>query len=169
MTAGTLNRYWTQVIIFLVAVIAVGGIVIWARYGGSQPIDIYTPPAEEIPAEIYIGGAVTNPGFYPLQAGDSIESLVQAAGGASDSADLGQLELYLTEAGAEARPQQVDLNRAQARLLQALPGIGEVRAQAIIDYRQHNGPFRNINELTKVDGIGTATYEQLKHLITVAD
>jgi len=50
-----------------------------------------------------------------------------------------------------------------------LPGIGEVRAQAIIDYRRQNGPFHNISELTKVEGIGTATYEQIKQLITVAD
>jgi len=54
-------------------------------------------------------------------------------------------------------------------LLEALPGIGETRAQAIIDYRQQNGPFHNINELTKVEGIGIATYEKIKHLISVAD
>ena len=48
-------------------------------------------------------------------------------------------------------------------------GLGKVRAQAIIDYRQRNGPFRNISELTKVEDIGTATYEKIKHLISVAD
>ena len=42
-----------------------------------------------------------------------------------------------------------------------LLGFGEVRAQAIIDYRHQNGPFRNISDLTKVEGIGIATYEQI--------
>ena len=125
------------------------------------------PTARELPDEIYIGGAVSNPGFYSLKAGDTIEALVQAAG--IQDADLIQLKLYILEPGEEEPPQKIDLNRAEAWLLEALPEIGESRAQAIIDYRQQNGPFKNINELTKVEGIGTATYEKIKHLISVAD
>ncbi len=169
MTASKFNRYWTLVIIFLIVIITTGSMVVWARYSGSQPIEISTPPAQELPAEIYIGGAVSNPGFYPLKAGDSIEALIQAAGGTTGSADLTQLKLYLPELGEGEKPQKVNLNRAESWLLEALPGIGKVRAQAIIDYRQQNGRFRNINELTKVDGIGITTYEQVKHLVTVAD
>ena len=67
------------------------------------------------------------------------------------------------------QPQKINLNRAEAWLLEALPEIGESRAQAIIDYREQNGPFHNINELIKVEGIGTATYEKIKDRITVAD
>jgi len=169
MTTSKLNKYWTLVIIFLIAIITVGSIVVWTRYSGNQPIEISTPPAQELPAEIYIGGAVSNPGFYPLKARDSIEALIQAAGGTTSSADLAQLKLYLPEVGDAAKPQKVNINRAELWLLETLPEIGEVRAQAIIDYRQQNGRFRNINELTKVDGIGTTTYEQIKHLVTVAD
>ncbi len=66
-------------------------------------------------------------------------------------------------------PQKIDINRAEAWLLQALPGIGETRAQAIIDYRRQNGPFQSINELTKVSGIGAATLDSIKDLITVTD
>jgi len=69
----------------------------------------------------------------------------------------------------EQQPQKIDINRAEVWLLKALPGIGEAKAQAIIDYRQQNGAFRSTNELTRVAGIGTATYERIKHLITVAD
>jgi competence protein ComEA len=54
-------------------------------------------------------------------------------------------------------------------LLQALPEIGETLAQRIVDYRQQNGPFRNTSELMKVAGIGAATYQQIKDLITVKD
>lgn len=169
MTTSKLNKYWTLVIIFLIAIITVSSIVVWARYRGSQPVEISTPPAQELSGEIYIGGAVSNPGFYPLKVGDSIEALIQAAGGTTTSADLTQLKLYLPEVGDAAKPQKVNINRAELWLLEALPGIGETRAQAIIDYRQQNGWFGNIYELTKVDGIGITTYDQIKHLVTVAD
>ena len=165
------SKYSALVIILLVAIIVIGGIVIWSRYEPGQPIDISTPEltSQEQLGQIYIGGAVSNPGFYPLKATDSINDIIQAAGGTTSNANPGQLKFYITEAGEEEQPQKVNLNRAEGWLLEALPGIGETRAQAIIDYRQRNGPFRNINELIKVEGIGTATYEQIKHLITVAD
>lgn len=73
------------------------------------------------------------------------------------------------EAGEQQEPQKIDINRAEVWLLKALPGIGETLAQRIVDYRQQNGSFHNTNELLKVAGIGTTTYERIKHLITVAD
>ncbi len=171
MTTAKPNKYWTPVIIILVAIIAIGCIVAWSRYSGSQPIEISIAksPSQEQLDRIYIGGAVNNPGFYSLKAEDSIEDIIQAAGGAADSADLNLLKLYIPQVGEEQQPQKIDLNRAEAWLLQALPGIGEVRAQAIIDYRQQNERFHNIYELTKVKGIGVAIYERIEHLITVAD
>jgi len=169
MTTSKFNKHWTLVIILLIAIITIGSIVVWARYSRSQPIEISMPQVPELTGEIYIGGATSNPGFYPLKTGDSVEALVQAAGGITSSADLNQLKLYIPEVEEEEKPQKVNLNRAELWLLEALPGIGKIRAQAIIEYRQQNGLFRNINELTKVDGIGTTTYEQIKHLITVAD
>jgi competence protein ComEA len=47
--------------------------------------------------------------------------------------------------------------------------MGETKARSIIEYRRQNGPFRDVNELVKVEGIGTATLEEISHLITVAD
>lgn len=127
------------------------------------------PPGQELQGEIYVGGTVNNPGFYSLKAGDSIEDIIQAAGGTTDNADLSRIELQIPQSGEEQQPQKIDINRAEAWLLQALPGIGEVRAQAIIDYRQQNERFHNTDELTKVEGIGVTTYEQIKHLLTVAN
>jgi len=171
MTTGKLTKYWTLIIILLVAIIAIGGIVAWSRYSPSQPIEISIskPPSQELQGEIYIGGAVSSPGFYPLRAGDSIEALIQAAGGTTSSADPSRLKLYIPEVGEKEQPQKIDINQAEAWLLEALPGIGEIRARAIIDYREQNGLFNNINELTKVKGIGATTYEKIKHLITVAE
>ena len=165
----TKNRYWAPIIILLVAIIAIGGIVAWSRYSQPQPIEISIPPSQELTGEIYIGGAVSNPGFHPLKSGNSIEALIKAAGGTTDNADLTRLKLYIPRVGEELPPQKIDLNRAEAWLLMALPGIGESKAQAIINYRQQIGAFRNINEITEIQGIGPAIYEQIKHLITVAD
>jgi len=164
-----LNKCWALITISLVVIIATGGIVIWRGYSGSQPVEISIPPSNELQGKIYISGMVNTPGFYPLSDGDSVGALVQAAGGITDNADVDQLKFHIPELGGQAQPQKIDINRAEVWLLQALPGIGETRAQAIVDYRQQNGTFHNINELTKVQGIGTATYEEIKSLITVAD
>ena len=169
MATDKLNRYWTLIIILLVVIVAIGSTVVWSRYSGSQPIEISIPSGQELPGRIYIGGAVNNPGSYPVKAGDSLQDIIQAAGGTASNADLSSFKLYIPWLGEEIQPQKIDLNRAEAWLLEALPGIGEVRAQAIIDYRCQNGPFHNISELTKVEGIGITTYEQIKQLITVAD
>ena len=169
MATGIHINRWTLIIVFLVAIIVTGSIVTWSRYSRSQPIEISIAPRQELHGEIYIGGAVNSPGFYPLKAGDTLEDIIRAAGGATDGADLGQIRLLIPEAIEGKEPQKVNLNRAEAWLLQALPGIGATRAQAIIAYRQQNGRFSNINELVEVEGIGTAIYEKIKHLIAVSD
>ena len=163
------KKYWTLIIIVLIAIIVSGSLVIWSRYSRSQPIEISISPSQELQGEIYIGGAVNNPGFYPLMSGDTVDDIIRAAGGTSTAADLNRLKLHIAKVGEGELPQKVNINRADAWLLKALPGIGEIRAQAIIDFRQQNERFDNINELTKVEGIGTTTYEKIKHLITVAD
>ena len=169
MATSKFSKFWTLITILLVVTIIAGGIVVWSQYSRPVEISISKPPSQEQPNLIHIGGAVTNPGFYPLKERDSVEALIQAAGGTTTSADPGWLKLYVPTAGEEKSPQKVNINRAEAWLLEALPGIGEIRAQAIIDYRHQNGLFHNINELTKVEGIGITTYEKIKDLITVAD
>ena len=169
MTANKLSRYWTLTAILLVAIILVGGIVAWSRYSPNQPIEISLPPRQEWQGRIYVGGAVTNPGFYPFTSGDSLEALVQAAGGTTASANSSGLKLHITIVGEEPEQQKVDINRAEVWLLKALPGVGPTLAQRIVDYRQQNGPFLNTGEIVKVAGIGASTYDQIKDLITVAD
>jgi competence protein ComEA len=169
MTAGKLGKWWTLITILLVAIIAIGGIVAWAKYSPDQPVEISLSPSQELRYEICISGAVINPGLYPVGDDESIEDIIQAAGGTTLNADLSRFNLYIPEGGEAEQPQKINLNHAEAWLLQALPGIGETLAQRIIDYRQQNGPFSNIKELVKVEGIGATTYEEIKHLVTVAD
>jgi competence protein ComEA len=167
--AGRLLNRWSLVAAVLVIIIITGGVVIGLHYPRSQPIQITISTAPVLEGEIYIGGAVNNPGIYPFYAGDSLEDVLQAAGGVTDDADLSHIELKVMAEGTMAELQKVNINTADAWLLAALPGIGDVRAQAIMDYRQQSGPFRDINELLNVEGIGTVTLDNICDLITVGD
>jgi len=62
----------------------------------------------------------------------------------------------------------VNLNSATKDELVALPGIGPSKAQAIIDYRTQNGPFRSVDEIRKVRGIGEKLFQQIKPELTIA-
>lgn len=62
----------------------------------------------------------------------------------------------------------VNINTATKEELDVLPGIGPVKAQAIVDYRKANGPFKSVDDLKKVNGIGDATFDKLKGDITVS-
>ena len=72
MAASKFSKYWTLITILLVAIIAISSIVAWSRYSRSQSIEISISPTPELQGEIYISGAIINPGFYPLKAGDTV-------------------------------------------------------------------------------------------------
>ena len=170
MTVNKSSQFGTLITIFLIVIIIAGGIVIWLQHD-NRPVEIAitNPPSQEPPGYVYIDGAVTNPGLYPLKDGDSMGTLIQAAGGATSDADTSLWKLYIPVIGEEKSPQKVNINRAETWLLEALPGIGKTKAQAIIDYRRQSGQFHNTNEITKVEGISLATYEKIESLITVID
>lgn len=56
----------------------------------------------------------------------------------------------------------VNINSASQKQLEELPGVGPAKAKAIIDYRKKNGPFKSVEDIKKVDGIGDATYNEIK-------
>ncbi len=122
------NKYWALIIILLIAIIAIGGIVVWSKYSSSQPIEISISSGQEWQGRVYIDGAVSNPDFYPINAEDSIQDIIQAAGGTTSSAALSSLKIYIPQVEEEIQPQKIDLNRAEAWLLEALPGISGVDA-----------------------------------------
>ncbi|MBI4216810.1 MAG: helix-hairpin-helix domain-containing protein [Chloroflexi bacterium] len=62
---------------------------------------------------------------------------------------------------------KISLNRASVQALQTLEGIGPVRAQAIVDYRLQHGPFKSIEEVDQVRGIGPVTLEKIRGRLTL--
>ncbi|MEE8620042.1 MAG: helix-hairpin-helix domain-containing protein, partial [Dehalococcoidia bacterium] len=147
-----------------------GGIMLAVQHSRNQPVEIVLsqtePPAQG--GELYIDGAVANPGIYPLKEGDTLQTLLSDAAVEPD-ADLSHIELYIPREGEDQSPQKIDINRAEPWLLEALPGIGAVLAQRIVDYRSENGPFRRIEDLLQVSGVGEATLDNIKDFIAVSD
>jgi len=164
------DRFYLFITAFLVIAIIVGGVMLAIKHSRSQPEEIVlsqaTPPAQS--GQVYISGAVANPGIYSLKEDDSIQALLSDAGVEPD-ADLSYIKIHLPREGEKQSPQKIDINRAEAWLLEALPGIGESRAQDIVDYRNENGPFKRIEDLLQVKGIGEATFDRIKGYITVSD
>lgn len=141
---------------------------------------------------VHVAGAVERPGVVELDPGTRVDEAITAAGGATEKADLDALNLaapvvdgqqvYVPEQGEAAPPSVVaggaasggsstgtlvDLNTADAAGLDTLPGIGPALAQRIIDWRTEHGPFASVESLTDVSGIGPATMEKLRDLVTV--
>ena len=164
-----IDRAYLSITVFLLIAAIAGGITLGLQHSGNQPVEIVlseTEPPEQN-GEVYIGGAVANPGIYPWQEGDTLQTVLWDAGIEAD-ADLSGIEIYVPQAGETASLQKIDINRAEPWLLEALPGIGEVLAQRIVDYRSQNGPFRMVEDLLNVSGIGSATLENMKDFITVS-
>lgn len=140
---------------------------------------------------VYVCGAVHAPGVYELPSGSRIYHVIQAAGGmlpeaetravnqAQELSDGEQITVPTVEEAQEpAQPAvsggsavsgdgKVNLNTAGIEELCTLTGIGETRAQAIVDYREQNGGFQSIEELMNIDGIKEKTFEKLKEEVTV--
>jgi competence protein ComEA len=164
------DRFYLFITVFLVIAVMVGGVMLAVKHSKSQPLEIVLSQAmlPEQSGEIYIGGAVANPGVYSLREGDTLQTLLSGAGIEPD-ADLSHIKIYIPREGEKQGPQKIDLNRAEPWLLEALPGIGKVTAQAIVDHRNENGLFKQIEDLLKVKGIGPGTFEKIKDYITVSD
>jgi len=169
VAATKLNRYWAIAIIFLMAAIIITVFVAWSKYRPGQPIEISLPPEHEISGNINISGAVANPGIYQFSGGDSIGALIQSAGGVTSNGKPDNLQLSIPAADIALTPQKINVNRAEAWLLEALPGIGPTKSKAIIDYREKNGFFRSVDELGKVQGMSAVLLEKIRPFITVSD
>ena len=154
----------------------------------APPAAAPTETAAAAPAAVVVDvvGAVRRPGLYRLARGARIADAVARAGGTTAKADLNQVNLAAPLAdgeqvvvpartapgsvataspGAAAAAGPVHLSTATAEQLDALPGVGPVTAQKIIDYRTKHGAFRSVDELDAIPGIGPAKLDQLRDLV----
>ena len=166
-----LINYRMLIALSLVALIIVGGIFLFQQQPWSKEsleITLATPAsASTTEWEIYIDGAVENPGWYSLKQDSDIRDVLSMAGSFTSNTNPVKVKLYIYENGEDIAPQLISINRAQDWLFDALPGIGTALAQNIIQYREENGPFVLIEELLLVSGIGDAKYDGVKDFITV--
>jgi competence protein ComEA len=147
------------------------------------PAAVATTVHEHSSATIVVSvvGRVATPGLMTLPEGARVADAVRAAGGASDAdsvalnmarrlADGEQVYVGIPappEAGPMAKPAKVDLNAASVSQLDGLPGVGQVTAQRIVDWRTQHGRFAAVEQLRQVDGIGDSRFARLKDLVTV--
>lgn len=154
--------------------------------------EVSTPTTEPSPDEIvvHVAGAVTTPGVYRLAADARVVDAIDAAGGANAAADMSRVNLaapladgqqvYVVAVGedpppalggagppTESGPAVVDINRATAAELEALPGIGPALAAAIVGHRDEHGPFVAVESLLDVSGIGEAKLAGLRDFAAV--
>ncbi|MCX8008008.1 MAG: ComEA family DNA-binding protein, partial [Coriobacteriia bacterium] len=135
---------------------------------------------------VHVVGAVRWPGVYRLPVGSRVCDAIGRAGGVlgNAAADAVNMARVLSDGeqvrvptldestrpepigGTADRPRLVDINRASAEELDALPGIGPSTAQKIVDDRARNGPFRCPQDIMRVPGIGPKKFDALKDLIT---
>jgi competence protein ComEA len=136
---------------------------------------------------VHVVGAVRRPGLYELAEGSRVDEAIRKAGGPKPKAALELVNLaapiadgqqVLVPVRGDAAPaagaavptqslpvDKVHLNTATLEQLDALPGVGPVTAQSILDYRTEHGAFQSVDELDAVSGIGPARLEQLKPLV----
>jgi competence protein ComEA len=184
------RRVVVALAVSLVLLVLVGKLLTGGR-GGSSALPPSPPVATTTtaPAEVVVDvvGAVRRPGLYKLAQGGRVADALSRAGGATAKADLALVNLAApladgeqvvvprrgpgggggpaTAAGAGAAAGPVHLNTATVAQLDALPGVGPVTAQKILDYRQQHGSFGSVDELDAVPGIGPARLDDLRELV----
>ena len=139
-----------------------------------------TTKNEKNKIKVYVTGAVNTPGVVELEEDSRIEDAIELAGGITSEAILDNVNLaYVLQDGQKLNiPKSYDaeeyltiengigvINTDNIDELMKLPGVGESLAQKIIDYKNQNGKFKNIEDLKNVSGIGDKKFESLKEYL----
>jgi competence protein ComEA len=170
--------------------LAAGLLFLASRPLQGEPVQLLPPPTAK-PLQVYVAGAVLQPGIQALPPGSRVEDALIAAGGLLPEANPAVLNLaafvedgeriyvpLTSEPGGRnlsTDPFQpvgaslININTASQAELETLPGIGPVTATNIIAYRETNGGFISIDSILNVPGIGPKTLEEIQNLITVED
>jgi competence protein ComEA len=186
----TLSR--RRALVVLGAALAVVLVASRLLSGGGPPASttvasvLASPPPVATAKDVVVDveGAVRRPGVYRLRTGARVADAIARAGGATAGAAKAAVNLAapvadgaqivvpergrgspgaLSTSAAPAAP--VSLSSATIEQLDALPGVGPVTAQKIVDYRAKHGAFRSVDELDAIPGIGPARLETLRELV----
>ncbi|EME7218921.1 helix-hairpin-helix domain-containing protein [Enterococcus faecium] len=143
-----------------------------------------------------IKGSVKEPGIYSFSSEERVYDVLKRAGGLLEEADSDRINfsakiedqqvLYIPAVGeelpehldqlvspegkqstADSEPSKININTASPSELQQIPGIGSVKAQEIIRFREENGSFQKVEDLQEISGIGEKTVEKLKNFVTI--
>ena len=143
-----------------------------------------------------IKGSVKEPGIYSFSSEERVYDVLKRAGGLLEEADSDRINfsakiedqqvLYIPAVGeelpehldqlvspegkqstADSEPSKININTASPSELQQIPGIGSVKAQEIIRFREENGSFQKVEDLQEISGIGEKTVEKLKNFVTM--
>ncbi|WIY02071.1 ComEA family DNA-binding protein [Amycolatopsis mongoliensis] len=192
--AGAGRRRWAFAGVLVSVVVIVLGSV--ALFGGPPtpeppPALPSAKPASEASARatpqsglvVSVIGRVRSPGLVTVVQGARVADVLRAAGGADPGADLSALNLArrvtdgeqlavgipapAAAAAGAAAGAEVDLNSASTDQLDTLPGVGEVTAQRIVQWRTEHGGFTKVEQLRDVPGIGESKFEKLREQVTV--
>jgi competence protein ComEA len=189
------TRWWDLLIGVLFGLLSAGLVLLVSKPRTGTAI-LLKPPPTQVPIVVDIDGAVSIPGVYALPLHSRVIDAVEAAGGFTDQASQGSVNLAaILEDGTQiyipslnpGNPETaglkgevlslsaegelislVNINQADREALMALPGIGPVTADKIITYREEHA-FARIEEIQKVSGIGPSTYEQIKPYLTIGE
>ena len=131
---------------------------------------------------VFVCGAVKNPGVYELTQGSrAFEAIVAAGGFAEDAAEnevnqaeilKDEMKLYIPtwqefERQQEEESDKININKASQADLMTIPGVGEAKANQIIQYREENGSFQNIEDIMLISGIKEGLFNKIKDYIKV--
>jgi len=174
-------------VFLLLAAVVLSGL--FYGYGEKDEARQLASAEKQAPVEsiaVYVSGAVNKPGVVSLPAGSRVIDAVNRCGGVLPSADAAKVNMAqpLKDGAQISVPERaaalpgepteaaksdgkININQADAKALDSLPGIGPAMAERIIAYRKQSGGFQSLDELKKVQGIGEAKFAKLKDKITL--
>lgn len=183
------------IIVLAILIVAGSFYSFWQKHSVNESVTTGEVLAKERKEEkiaeavVYISGAVNKPGVYRLPNHARTIELVTAAGGLALEADVSKINLAqllkdgmhihvpvkaVDQGGGDAPSSskvraggKININTADKAELDRLPGVGPALAENIIEYRQANGGFNDMEGLKKVPGIGNSKFEKLKDKITL--
>lgn len=164
----------------------------WQKNSVSETASSYmTPSLTDVQENgsvvvIYLNGAVNHPGVFKIKSGSRIIDAIDQAGGLAPGADCSNLNLaqevkdgmqikvpaqIITQQvhndSSDKQSGKININIADKSELDKLAGIGPSLAEKIIEYRNNNGPFKEVSDLKKVNGIGEAKFNRIKDKVSL--